>query len=36
MNIQDWFPLGMISLQSKELSRVFPITTIQKHQVFGI
>ena len=32
MNIQDWFPLGWtgwISLQSKELSRVFSSTTIQ-------
>ena len=38
MNIQDWFPLGLtgwISLQSKELSRVFFITTVQKHQFFG-
>ena len=38
MNIQDWFPLGLtgwISLQSKGLSRVFPSTTIQKHQFFG-
>ena len=38
MNIQDWFPLGwtgLISLQSKELSRVFSNTTVQKHQVFG-
>ena len=37
MNIQDWFPLGWtgwISLQSKELSRVFSYTTIQK-QFFG-
>ena len=35
MNIQDWFPLGWtswISLQSKGLSRVFPNTTVQKHQ----
>ena len=34
MNIQDWFPLGwtgLISLQSKGLSRVFPNTTVQKH-----
>ena len=34
MNIQDWFPLGLtgfISLQSKELSRVFSSTQIQKH-----
>ena len=38
MNIQDWFPLGLtslISLQSRELSRVFPSTAIQKHQFFG-
>ena len=37
-NIQDWFPLGWtgwISLQSKELSRVFSNTTVQKHQFFG-
>ena len=35
MNIQDWFPLGwtgLNSLQSKGLSRVFPNTTVQKHQ----
>ena len=35
MNIQDWFPLGLtglISLQSKELSRVFSSTTVQKYQ----
>ena len=39
MNSQDWFPLGLtgwISLQSKELSRVFSNTTVQKHQFFGI
>ena len=38
MNIQGWFPLrltGLISLQSKGLSRVFSNTTVQKHQ-FGI
>ena len=38
MNIQDWFLLGLtglISLQSKELSRVFSNTTVQKHQFFG-
>ena len=38
MNIQDWFPLGWtgwISLQSKGLSRVFPNTTVQKHQFSG-
>ena len=38
MNIQGWFPLGLtglISLQSKRLSRVFSSTTIWKHQFFG-
>ena len=38
MNNQDWFPLGwtgLISLQSKGLSRVFSDTTVQKHQFFG-
>ena len=38
MNIQDWFPLGWaewISLQSKELSRGFSNTTVQKHQFFS-
>ena len=38
MNIQDWFPLGLtglISLQSKGLSRVFSSTTVRKHQFFG-
>ena len=38
MNIHNWFPLGWtgwISLQSKELSRVFSNTTIQKHQFFS-
>ena len=37
MNIQGWLPLGLtgsISLQSKGLTRVFPSTTIQKHQFF--
>ena len=37
-NTQDWYPLewtGWISLQSKELSRVFSNTTVQKHQLFG-
>ena len=36
MNIQDWFPsglTGLISLQSKELSRVFSNSTVQKHQL---
>jgi len=39
MNIQGWPPFrltGFISLQSKELSRVFLSTTIRKHQFFGI
>ena len=38
MNIQDWFPLGLtglISLNSKGLSRAFSNTTIQKHQFFS-
>ena len=38
MNTQDWSPLGWtgwISLQSKGLSRVFFITTVQKHQFFS-
>ena len=38
LNIQSWFPLGwtgLISLQSKGLSRVFSSTTVQKHQLFG-
>ena len=37
MRFQDWFPLGLsglISLLSKELSRVFSNTTVQKHQLF--
>ena len=37
-NIQDWLPVGLtglISLQSKGLSRVFSNTTVQKHQFFG-
>ena len=39
MNIQDWSPLGWtgwISLQSKEFSRVFSKTKVQKHQLFDI
>ena len=39
MNIQDWFPLGLIgliSLQSKRLSRVFSKTIVQKHWFFGV
>ena len=38
MNIQDRFLLGstgLISLQSKRLSRVFSNTTVQKHQLFS-
>ena len=38
MNNQDWFPVGLtglISLQSKGLSRAFSNTTVQKHQFFG-
>ena len=38
MNIQDWFSLGLtglISLQSKGLSRVFSSTTVRRHQFFG-
>ena len=39
MNIQAGFPLGWtgwISLQSKGLPRVFPNTTVQKHQFFEL
>ena len=38
MNTQGWFSLGLtglISLQSKGLSRLFSNTTVQKHQFFG-
>ena len=38
MNIQDWFPLrliGLVSLLSKGISRVFSNTTVQKHQFFS-
>ena len=38
MIIQGWFPLeftGLISLQSKGLSRVFSTTTAEKYQFFG-
>ena len=38
MNTQDRFPLGLtgiISLQSKGLSRVFSSTTVWSHQFFG-
>ena len=37
MNIQDWLPLGLtglISLQSKGLSRIFSITTVWNHRFF--
>ena len=39
MNIQNWFPLGLIgliSLRSKGLSGVFSSTTVWPHQFFGI
>ena len=39
MNIQDWFPLGLtgwICLQSKGLSRVFSIATVQKHPFLAL
>ena len=35
---QGWFPLGLtglISMKSKELSRIFPNTTVGKHQFFS-
>ena len=38
MNIQCWLPLGLTGLSSmlsKELSRVFSRTRVQKHQFFG-
>ena len=38
MNIQGWFPLGLIgliSLLSKGLSKIFSSTTARKHQFFG-
>ena len=38
VNIQGWFPLaltGLISLQSKGLSRAFSNTAVQMHQFFG-
>ena len=38
MTIQGWYPLGLtglISLLSKELSRVFSSITVRKHQFFG-
>ena len=39
VNTQGWFPLGLtglISLQSKGLSRVFSNTAVQKHQFFSV
>ena len=39
MNIQGWFPLGLIgliSLQSQGLSRVFCSTTVRRHQFFSV
>ena len=39
MSIWGWFPLGLtglISLQSKGLSRIFSSTTIQKHQFLAL
>ena len=38
MSIQGWFPLGLtglISLQSKAVSRVFSSITVQRHQFFA-
>ena len=38
MNIQGWFLLkltGLLSMQSKGLSRVFFSTTVRRHQFFG-
>ena len=38
VNIQGWFPLeltGLVSLQSKGLSRVLSNFTVQKHQFFS-
>ena len=38
INIQVWFPFGwtgLISLQSKGLSRIFSNATVQKHQFFN-
>ena len=37
-NIQDWFPwglTGLISLQSKGLSKDFSSTTVWRYQIFG-
>ena len=35
MNIQDWFPLGLISLLSRGLSRGFSSTVVWKHYFFS-
>ena len=36
VNIQGWFPLGLIDLPAIQgTSRVFSITTVQKHQFFS-
>ena len=35
MIIQDWFALRLIGWISKELSRVFSNTRVQKHRFFG-
>ena len=35
MNIQGWFPLGLIGLLLRTLSEVFSSTKIWKHQFFG-
>ena len=38
VSIQGWFPLGLtglISLESKGLSRIFFSITVWKHQFFG-
>ena len=40
MNVQGWFPLGLglglISLLTEGLSRMFSSTTVQKHQFFSV
>ena len=39
MNTQGWFPLGLtglISLQSRGLSRIFSSSTVWKHQFFDV
>ena len=35
ISFRIWFPLGLISLQSKGLSRGFSNTTVQRHQFFS-